>query len=453
MDENRYTRAILSDDSRNYNKIYNLILNNNLSEAKLMLQEMHYADFVDFFDQSPPKLHRKILILVSNDLKKQSLVLLSYDSRMSIINILGQKRIANLLEGLETQDIIGFMEDLDDDVVRQILVYLSLDKQKYVIEGLTYHENSAGRIMEKQYISLPEHWTIKQSIGYIRSYDVNKDFYVAVIVDNKHRPVGNLPLFRLLRFDYDMILSSIMSTNIQVETHTDLNEVSYIFRHYSLTMVPVVSKIGKLVGIISINQILHILDEQVEEDIMYLAGVQKYSMFTNLFRAARHRLPWLFFNLITALLTSRMIAAFEDVIARFALIASVMPVVASMGGNTGTQVMTITVRSLSNKYINFSNFFTFLIKEILICGSNGILLSMFGFVLTMLMYDNLYLSIAFGFTVILNFIIAGILGFIIPTTLNSINVDPAAGSGVLLTALTDCIGFFTLLYIAYVFLV
>ncbi|WP_342637977.1 magnesium transporter [Orientia tsutsugamushi] len=453
VNQDGYNNIVLSKSPMDYNKIYNLIMHNDLAEVKLKLQNMHYADFVELFEQAPAKFHKKILDLAPDDLKKQALEGLSYDSRISIVEILGFRKTASLLQELETQDIIGFIEDLDDDIIQNIMAHLSADKKKYVIEGLTYPENTAGRVMEKQYVSLPEHWTVDQSINYVASYNTSKNFYAAIVVDAKQRPVGNLPLFKLLKCSPDCLINQVMNTDIKVDTHTDLNEVSYIFKHYELTIVPVVSKIGKLVGTISINNMLYILEEQAEEDIMQLAGVQKYSLFANVFSAAKHRLPWLFFNFITALTIAQTIAHFEETISKYILLASTMPIIASMGGNTGTQVMTITVMALTNKYINYSNFFKVFLREILICSFNGFLLALISFLCMMIMHNNLNFSIAFSATVIINTIIAGTLGFIIPITLHSIKLDPAAGSTVFLTALTDFIGYITFLYIAYVFLV
>jgi magnesium transporter len=257
----------------------------------------------------------------------------------------------------------------------------------------------------------------------------------------------------LLKVSRNTRISELMNCEFKsVDTHTELDDLAFIFKQYALTIVPVTNRQGKLVGSISIDNMLYIIEEQTKSEFMHLGGVHNSDIFNNLYATAKHRFPWLFVNLVTACITSMVINQFSDTIAKLITLA-IMPIVASMGGNAGTQAMTVTVRALAGREINNSNTTRVICKEILVCILNGLFLASIGMILIYLLFADISLSVVFASAVTINFMMAGLLGSSIPIILNRFDIDPAAASGVFLTAFTDAIGFFSFLGLAFFFLV
>jgi magnesium transporter len=237
------------------------------------------------------------------------------------------------------------------------------------------------------------------------------------------------------------------------ETTTELSELAFVFKQYALTIVPVTNKQGKLVGSISIDNILYIVQEQTESGFLHLSGVNNSDISYNLLATTKSRFPWLFVNLITACLTSLIVNHFSDTISKLVILATFMPIVVSMGGNAGTQVMAVTVMALSNREITSSSSLRVILKEIYVCSLNGLLLAIIGIIFTYIIFWQLDLSIIFAVAVLFNFAMAGLFGSAIPIFLDNLDIDPATASTVFLSALTDAIGFLTFLLLAYIFLV
>ena len=420
--------------------------------AKTLLSELHPADLADFFDRNA-RLRQVIIDLLGTDIGSEALVWLSNSSRKALTSLMPIPDLAELIDELEIDDAIDVINALSDNSRQEIVLHLSQEKQFHIIEGFTYPEHTAGRVMEKDFVAFHDYWTVGQAIDAIRRSHSEKVFYAGIIVDARNRPVGSILLSSLLQNPRNTKLKDLMKSDFKlVNTHVKLDNLSYLFKQYALSIVPVVNKAGKLVGTISVDNMLYIIEEQAEEDIMHMGGVSKQDIFSSLFSTAQHRFPWLFFNLISACITAVIINQFSDTIAHLVTLASLMPIVASMGGNAGTQVMTVTVRALANNDIG-SHIGKVIIKEILVCGFNGALLATIGASITFGIFEAMDLSIVFAVAVIINFLVAGLFGAVIPIFLHRIDVDPAAASGVFLTAITDSFGFFSFLTLAYVFLV
>ena len=303
-------------------------------------------------------------------------------------------------------------------------------------------------------MSFKQHWTVGQAIDYIRRSDINTDFHAAIVVNSRFRPVGIILLSTLIKNSRSATLEELMEKEFKVaETNTEIDELAFIFKQYALTIVPVTNKQGKLLGSISIDNMIYIIEEQTETEFMNLGGVNNSDIFSNIYASAKHRFPWLFVNLVTACLTSLVINQFSETIVKLVTLATIMPIVASMGGNAGTQTMTVTVRALANREINNANTRRVISKEVLLCMLNGVILATIGILLTYLLFSDVKVSFVFAIAVLINFTIAGLLGSGIPILLNHFDIDPAAASGVFLTAFTDAIGFFSFLSLAYFFLV
>jgi magnesium transporter len=262
--------------------------------------------------------------------------------------------------------------------------------------------------------------------------------------------VGTLNLGRLFQYPNNTLLTDLANNETKIaEINDELNDLVYFFKQYALAIIPVVNKNGKLIGSVSIDNMIYIIEESTESDIWNLTGVRDQDTFDTVIATAKHRFLWLFMNLLIAFMTALVINNFTETIIKIIALASIMPIVASMGGNAGTQVMTVTVRALSKKDINRSNIFRVILKEIAVCEFNAFWLSCIGSFLIILIYDDIKLSAIFGASVMINFFIAGMFGALIPITLDHMEVDPATASSVFLTALTDGFGFFTFLGLSY----
>lgn len=434
--------------------INQLISNDDLPKATEQLSSLHYADLADFLDNSSDRVCKKILPILADNLKPETLVWLSDSSKQSIVEILGVEFSAKLLNQLDIEDAIEVIENIDEELKNSIIEKFDGEKKQQILEGFNYPENTVGRIIEKDFVCFRDNLTVEQALKFIRAGSKTQDFLAAIVVDNKFRPVGSILLSTLLQSEDKLKLQDIMNKDFKVtDSYANLDELVFIFKQYALTIVPVVNKSGKLIGSVSIDNMLYIIDEQSEKDIMQLGGVQTQDTFSKPLETAVHRFPWLFVNLITACLTSIIINSFSDTIAKLVTIAAVMPIVASLGGNAGTQGMTVTIRALANKDINQANMYKVVLKEILVCGYNGLLLAFIGGMLCIFTMKNIDLGIIFAFAVIINFLLAGFFGAAIPIILDRFNIDPATASGVFLSAITDALGFFTFLILAYYFLV
>ncbi len=451
-------RNILPDHTERFAEVFEhinqLISEDNLLAAVKFLSTLHYADLADFVDNTSHRHYHKLLPLLADNVKPEMLVWLSSANQQPAMEALGIKKSAELIEQLDIEDVIEVIANIDEPEFKEsILANLSETKKYQIIEGFNYPPNTVGRVIEKQFITFHKNWTVGQAIDSIKKNYKQKDFYAAIIVDSKYRPVGNILLSTLLKYPKSKLILELMNSEFKVvDTYTEIGEIAFIFKQYALTIVPVVNKSGKLIGSVSIDNMIYIVEQQTEKDIMSLGGVHTQDTFYNFFKTVKHRFPWLFVNLITACITAIIINEFIPTISKVITLAAIMPIVASMGGNAGTQAMTVTVRALANKDISHTNMRKIIIKEIIVCGLNGFLLSCTGVIACFAILGDVQLSIIFGAAVTINFIVAGFFGSAIPITFHHFNIDPATASGVFLTALTDAFGFFTFLSLAYVFL-
>ncbi|MFP3017950.1 MAG: magnesium transporter [Candidatus Tisiphia sp.] len=437
-----------------FEHINNLLNNDEFGKAIEIMSNLHYADLADVLDNINQKTYKTILPLLQDTLKPETLVQLSVNSKPLIMQILGVQKSVQLINQLAIEDAVEVIEDFDDLTKEMILNNLKAEKRQQIIEGCTYPEDTVGRVIERNFVSFQEDWTVATAIDFIRHKHIAQDFHAAIVLDSKYRPIGSILLSTLLKHKGDKLVKDLMNPEFKItDVFTNLSELSFIFKQYALTIVPVVNKSGKLIGTVSIDSMLYIIEQQTEKDIMSLGGVYTQDTFYNLFYTVRHRFPWLFVNLITACMTSIIINQFSITISKLITLAAIMPIVASMGGNAGTQAMTVTVRALANKDIHHNNVLRVILKEIAVCGFNGSILALVGALLSLAMLSDPNLSLIFSIAVILTFLIAGLFGSVIPITLHYLNIDPATGSGVFLTTITDSFAFFTFLTLAYTFLV
>lgn len=454
-DKNTYISPVYHENLHaTFDHINQLLEIQSFDEAKEILLSLHPADLATYLENVDFSSQEKSIELIGDNLNAETLDSLNVKTRQNLYEILGDKKFANLLSDLDTEDAIDVIHDIDDDIVDAVVPLMTTEKRKQVLEGLTYPDDSAGRVMEKDFVALKQDWNIGECLDAIRNKSVSNDFYAAIIVDSKQKPQGYILLASLLKHPRNTLLKDAMDQDIRIaDTHTDLEELTYMFKQYSLSIVPVVNKAGRLVGAISVNNMIYIMEEQNEAELMSLGGVYNHELLDDFFSVAKLRFPWLFINLITACIAALLIDLFNETIGKFVTIAAIMPIVASMGGNAGTQTMTVTVRALHNKELHYANAYRAIVKEIMVSLFNGTALAIIGGIIILISFGEINLSIIFIAAVIISFLVAGFCGAFIPMVLDKVNIDPAAASGVLLTAITDILGFCSFLILAYLFLV
>ncbi|MBN8512576.1 MAG: magnesium transporter [Rickettsiales bacterium] len=437
-----------------FEEISTLIAEEKIDLAAELLLGLHYADLADFLDNLNRKYYPEILPAIAEHINSQVLVWIGDGNKKPAIEALGMDVSARLINELEIEDAIEVIQVLDAELKEILIKKIPSEKRKQIIEGFQYPENTVGRALEKDFVSLRKHWSAGQAIDFIRRSNISSDFHAAIIIDGRSKPVGTILLSTLLKSQRNQSIEEIMNHDFKVaETTTELSELAFVFKQYALTIVPVTNKQGKLVGSISIDNILYIVQEQTESGFLHLSGVNNSDISYNLLATTKSRFPWLFVNLITACLTSLIVNHFSDTISKLVILATFMPIVVSMGGNAGTQVMAVTVMALSNREITSSSSLRVILKEVYVCSLNGLLLAIIGIIFTYIIFWQLDLSIIFAVAVLFNFAMAGLFGSAIPIFLDNLDIDPATASTVFLSALTDAIGFLTFLLLAYIFLV
>ena len=441
------TQDHLQHSQEAFEKLLSLALEyENFSEAKNIISNSHIADLAGFFNRATSNQKEKVLNIVDDNQLSHLIIELDETVIEIIIEMIGIKKAAKIIDLLDIDDAIYVLDSLEDDLEHDILKHLKSKKQKELNEGLAYPEGSAGRLMQKKFISVPEFWTIGQTIDHIQSkQDQNvlpEVFYEIFVTNPKFSPIGSVPLSSLVAKPRDILISSIMQHEItSVKTDLDEEEVSYLFKKYSFVTVPVVTKHNRLVGVVTLGDAMEVIDKHAEENIMHMGGVREDDVHLSLIEVIKSRFPWLLISLITATMCSLVVNFFHDTIQQAVILSAIMPIVSGISGNAGTQTMTVTVLSLSSKELTALNITRVVMKQIISCSCNGLVLAIFGGLILGALHGNMTLSFIFGLAVTINFALAGFLGSVIPIFLNKSGFDPAVASPVFVTTLIDILSF------------
>ncbi len=422
----------------------------DLEALRAMLAENHPSEIAELLNLSEAD-DRERIIAVLGELDPEILTFLDDEIRDDVLKIIGTQSVAEAIEELESDDAVQLVQDLPDEQIEEILEGLSIEKRQEVVESLNYPEESAGRLANKQYVTISDFASVGDVIDLMRvSENLPQDFYTIFVVDDEGRPTHYIPLSRIMRNKREVKVSDLMQEIIkEIPVETDQEEVANIFQKYGLISAPVVNHNGKMVGVITVDDITYIIKQEAEEDILGMVGLtSQKDMFGSVIKRFSNRSPWLFINLITAFSVSFIISFFEKSIAELVALATLMPIVASMSGNCGTQTLTITVRAIATKDLSSSNFLRMLKREIFTAILIAIALGSAVFLVSFLMYNNYLLSAIIFSAIILTFFLASISGCTIPFIMQKLGFDPAVASSVLLTAITDISSFFIFLALA-----
>jgi|TARA_B110000305_G_scaffold41535_1_gene43305 magnesium transporter len=422
----------------------------NKEQVDFLLRPLHSADIADVFEQLNDN-HRKLLTsLIGSRMEPDVLSELDDSTLDDVITEMDDKDFARAVSQMESDDAVHVLEDMDENEQRKIIDALP-DKDRLIVkEGLSYPEDSAGRLLQKNLVSVPGLWTVGAVIDYfLIEENLPDEFYEVFIVDPMHHPIGTAALNKIVRSDRDKKISEIMEKEpTLVRVDTDQEEVAYLFRQYDLTSMGVVDDGGRLIGVITFDDVVDVIEEEAEEDLMLMSGIQETDITESVFVASKNRVTWLIVNLGTAILASMVIAMFDATINQMVALAVLMPIVASMGGNAGTQTMTVTVRAIATRELTATNMKRIIFREFSIALLNGVIIAILIGGLSWVWFDNTLLGLVMGVAMIVNMIMAGLAGILIPITLDKVNIDPALASSIFVTTITDVIGFFAFLGLA-----
>jgi magnesium transporter len=421
-----------------------------------LMEPLHPADIADLLEQVSEGERAAWLGLWSKGIDGEVLSELDWGLREEVIALLPDQVLADAVRELDSDDVVDLVEDLEDAQIEAILDVLEPSNRVAVEQALAYPEDSAGRLMQREVVHAPEHWTVGEMIDYLRAHKLTlpEQFYHIILTDPRMKPTGYVTLGRMLASARKTELKDIVEDSFRIIPATQHeDDVAYAFNQYHLISAPVVDEDGRLVGVITIDDAMIVLDEAAEEDLLKLAGVgEESSLSDRIIETTKQRFPWLFVNLITAILASLVISQFEAAITQIVALAVLMPIVASMGGNAGTQSLTVAVRALATRDLTRSNLVRVVTREAVVGLINGTLFALVMGVIGLLWFGSPMLGVVIGAAMVINLFIAGLAGILIPVLLDRLRIDPALASGAFVTTVTDVVGFFAFLGLAVVLL-
>jgi magnesium transporter len=433
--------------------VVTLLEEGHVDGVRALIDTLHPADIADLFELVPSDVRRPLAAAIAGKLDGDVLAEMNDWVRDEVIEALEPHQVAELATELDTDDAVAIIEDLEPEDQREVLRALAPDDRAAIEEALSYPEESAGRLMQRDLIAVPEHWTIGQVIDYVRANpELTTDFWEIFVVDPSHHPVGTMKLSWVLRTPREIAVADVMmreQTLIPVEM--DQEEVALRFQKYALISAAVVDHSGRLAGMITVDDVVHIIQQEAGEDILRLSGAGEGDINEPLPSTIRTRMWWLLINLGTAILASAVVAAFQGTISRVVTLAVLMPIVAGMGGNAATQTMAVTVRALATNQLTSSNTVRMIMRELWIALANGFGFGILMGIVCQILYHDLALSLVLFAAMLINSLTAGLSGVLIPLLLERCRVDPAVTSTVFVTTMTDVMGFFSFLGLATLF--
>ena len=437
-------------------KIRDNIRSENIEFLKNNVLNLHHADIADIFEILSEEDRKLLAVCLENSLPAEVLASLDEQVLSEILDNYKPGILGDLIGELDTDEAVYVIENIDIDRREALIKQIPSEERKLIKQALEFPEMSAGRLMQRDYVAVPKYWNVGQVIDYLRgSVKVPDQFYSIFIVDPRHIPVGTVPLHRIMRSKRDVVLTDIMIDDpVVVKVNTDQEDIAYLFEKYDLTSAPVVNARNRLIGMITVDDVVEVIQEEAEEDMLKLAGVSgDTDLYMAAWKTARSRFSWLFVNLLTAILASIAIGIFEGTIKQIVALAVLMPIVASMGGNAGTQTLTVAVRAIATRELNPSNSLRVFGKEILVGLINGLVFAVIVGLVAALWFGEHGLGIVIALAMMFNLLVAGFFGASIPIILQKLKVDPALGASILLTTVTDVVGFFVFLGLAQLMLV
>lgn len=457
-DHNEEARASLSPDVRLYNDdgvvrgdyiahVGAAIADRDVLTLRREVAEFHESELADLLEALLPDQRLALAKLLGKEFDLAALTEVDEAIRLEIVDAMENEDIAEAVQDMDLNDAVYILEDLDEEDQEEILSRLPHEERILIQRALTYPEESAGRRMQNEFVAVPSFWTVGQTIDYLRDEKELPDrFNQIYVVDPHFKLSGAVDLDQVLRAKRTVKMELIKhETRHAIPVNMDQEEAAQIMQQYDLLSAAVVDENDRLVGVLAIDDVIDVIQEEAEEDILRLAGVGDEELSDNVIETAKSRWPWLFVNTLTALIASTVIGFFDATIEQMVALAVLMPIVASMGGNAGTQTMTVTVRALATKDLDIYNAARVIRREALIGLSNGLIFALVVGSVAALWFGNPNLGIVIGMALIVNLMAAAMAGILIPLLLQKTGADPALASGVFVTMVTDVVGFLSFL--------
>lgn len=416
-----------------------------------LIEDFHESDLGDLIEALAPEQRPRLIELLGSAFDFTALTEVDDAVREEILEELETTTVAEGVRDLDSDDAVTILESLDEEDKADVLDQLPPMERVALQRSLEYPEESAGRRMQTEYIAVPPFWTVGQTIDFMReTADLPETFYEIFVIDPAGHLLGAVPLDRLLRSKRPVTIQAIMNDDPdRVEADQNQEEVARLFERYNLVSAAVVDEAGRLVGVMMVDDIVDVLEEEADADIKALGGVKSdEELSDDVFYTQRSRFPWLFVNMCTALAAAGVIQAFSGSLERMVALAILMPIVASMGGNAGTQTMTVAVRALATRELGRSNAWRIIRREAAVGLLNGLAFAVIMGILAGLWFQSMQLGLVIGLALITVLLFAAMGGILVPLTLNRLGVDPAVSSGPFVTSITDIVGFLSFLGIA-----
>ena len=431
-------------------RIRDLVRDGQIWEAAELAAPLHPADQADLIEQLGPEGREKVVEVLRARLDAEVLPHLDEAVREEVVEQLGAENAARLIGDLESDDAVDVLSGLEPELQAQVLAAMPRADRAQIESGLQFPEDSAGRLMQREFVAVPEYWTVGQTIDYLREApELPEDFFELYIVDPRFRPVGAVRLSMILRSRRDVALRDLSMRDLRpVPAETDQEEVALQFTKYGLVSAPVVNDRGRLLGTITFDDVVDVIQEETEEDLMRLGGVSEDDLYEPAWDTFKGRVPWLVVNLFASILGAAVVGLFESSIAQLTTLAVLMPIVVSLGGNAGIQSLTVVVRALATREVTRANALRILGKELVVGSMNGTTFLVLGLVLALAAFGQPMLGLVFGLAMLIVLIVGAAAGVVLPVVIERLKLDPAVSSGVFLTTLTDVVGFFAFLGLA-----
>jgi len=443
-------------------------LSDDFIEEIVELLDQHYTDRIQELcrDLSAPdaaelivKLdagRREQLVEILEDiLPAETFSYFEHDMLNELLQHMSGPYIASIVNELESDDAIRLIDDLDEDRRSEIMRHLSRKVRAAVEEGLTFPEESAGRMMQREFVAVPQFWTVGKTVDFLRAAAsaMPQKFYDIFIVDPLHGFVGSVSLSRMLCAQRGVKVDTLVNEeHVTIPVDMDREQVAFQFRRKDLLSAPVVDANSRLIGMITVDDVVDVIDEEAAEDILKLGGVGDSDIHRSTLQTAKARSSWLFVNLFTAFADTYVISLFENSIEKIVALAALMPIVASMGGNAGTQSLTVIIRALATKELSAANMWRVLIKECVVGFANGVIFAVIMTFIVVMFYHDWHLAFVMGAALIFNLFAAGLSGALVPMVIDKLGLDPAPSSAISVTTVTDVVGFMAFLGLATLFL-
>jgi len=431
-------------------KLRDLIERHEANELAALLEPLHESELGDVLEALTPEDRSHLVELLGDRFDFASLTEVDEAVRLQIVNELPNALVAEAVKELDSDDAVFILEDMEQLDQEEILAQLPSEEGLRLKRSLEYPEETAGRRMQTEFIAVPPFWSVGQTIDFMREDEALPDrFHEIFVIDPSYKLIGYVALDRILRTKRNVSIQEIKEKNIHpIDAKLDQEEAARVFEQYDLLSAAVVDEAKRLVGVLTIDDVVDVIQQEADEDIKRLAGVGDEELSDNVLETTRSRFTWLFLNLITAILASLVIGLFDATIEQMVALAILMPIVASMGGNAGTQSMTVTVRALATRDIDTYNVMRTIRREFFVGLLNGLFFAVLMGTIAAIWFTNTSLGLIVGLAMVVNMLCAALSGILIPITLSKLKIDPAIASSVFVTTVTDVVGFFAFLGLA-----